>query len=335
MIDVSILGAGFMGRTHAAAWKSLAGRSRVRRVYSRSLQRAAEIAGAVGAEPVTDLATATRECDAVDICLPTDLHRAAAEAAFAAGKHVLLEKPIALTSYDADAILSAAERSGKLLMVGLVLRFWAEYVELGRRTAAGELGEPLCVATHRLSPPADWNDWLRDPARSGGVPVDLMVHDFDQMNRIFGRPHRVFARPAVQTAQHIVATVDYDGGAGIAEGSMIMPRAYPFSSAIRVVCERGAAEYSFRALPPAGGGNIGSVDPLSGRLLLYREGAEPEAVSLGGGDPWAAEISAFVACIEAGRPPEEGSGQQARAALLVALAANRSLESGRPEPVGA
>ena len=78
---------------------------------------------------------------------------------------------------DADAIVGASQRSGRLFMVGLVLRFWPEYVELQRRLAGGELGRPLSVSTMRLSPPADWNDWMGDPAQSGGVPVDLLIHE--------------------------------------------------------------------------------------------------------------------------------------------------------------
>src|SRR4051794_25602418 len=89
----------------------------------------------------------------------------------------LLEKPIALTLEDADSICTAAGASGRLFMVGLVLRFWPEYVELQRRIAAGELGRPLSMSTMRLSPPADWNDWMGDPSKSGGVPVDLLIHD--------------------------------------------------------------------------------------------------------------------------------------------------------------
>jgi predicted dehydrogenase len=131
-----------------------------------------------------------------------------------------------------------------------------------------------------------------------------------------------------------VATVAYDGAEGVAEGSMRMPGSYPFSSNIRVLCESGVAEYAFRATPAAEGeGNIGGVDPAVGGLRLYRPDAEPETILLEAVDPWGPEIAHFVECVEQERMPEEGTGEQAREALLVSLAANRSLESGRPEPV--
>jgi predicted dehydrogenase len=99
MVNVAILGAGFMGSAHAANYRALEGRVRVKTVASQTLERAERVAESVGAEATTDLDAAIRdpEVDAVDICLPTLLHREMAERAFAAGKDVFLEKPIALT----------------------------------------------------------------------------------------------------------------------------------------------------------------------------------------------------------------------------------------------
>ena len=332
MINVAIVGAGFMGAAHAANYKAMDRRVRVTRVCARSGERAAKLAGELGAEPSTDLEATIADpaVDAVDICLPTALHREAAERALAAGKHVFLEKPIALTPEDADAIIRAAERSSRVFMVGLVLRFWPEYVELQRRVEAGELGRPLAVNTHRLSPPIDWNEWMADPGQSGGVAVDLLVHDFDQMNWLLGKPRRVTAsqpRPG-----HMLALVEYDGAAGIAEGSVAMPRSYPFSSNIRVLGEDGVAEYGFTAAPAEDGGNIGGATAPRG-LQLYRGDGTPDTVPVESADPWGSEIAYFVECVEQGRTPEQGTGEQARDALLVSLAANRSVDSGRPEAV--
>ena len=139
---------------------------------SRSAERAQKVAETVGAGFTTDLdaVLADTEIDAVDICLPTPVHREVAERAFAAGKHVLLEKPIALTVEDGEAILAAAEQSGRTLMVGLVLRFFAEYAEIERRVASGEIGAVREVSAYRLSFPADWADWIGDPVQTGGTP---------------------------------------------------------------------------------------------------------------------------------------------------------------------
>jgi UDP-N-acetylglucosamine 3-dehydrogenase len=171
---------------------------------------------------------------------------------------------------------------------------------------------------------------MADPSQSGGVPVDLLVHDFDQMNWLLGRPQQVFARAV---GDHVLALVEYDQGEGIAEGSMRMPSSYPFSSNIRVLCEDGVAEYAFRAEPAPEGGNIGATDPAARGLRLYPAGGEPETIPVESADPWGPEIAYFVECVERGRKPEQGTGEQARDALRVSLAASRSLESGRPERV--
>ena len=313
-ITLAILGGGFMGAAHANNYKALGDRVRVKTVFSRTPERAQRVAEIVGAEVSTDLeaTVADPDVDAVDICLPTTLHRTAAELCFDARRHVFLEKPLALTLEDAG-------RSDGVFMVGLVLRFWPEYVELQRRVAAGELGRVLGASAYRLSPPADWAVWYADVAQSGGPPVDLMVHDFDQMNWLLGTPRSVYARGVSSGDPSypdlVVATVSYDGAEAIVEGCMAMPVSFPFSSNIRVVAEGGVAEYAFRAAPAEGGGNIGAVDPSARGLRLYPRGGDPEVVLLDPVDPWGPEI------------------EQAHLALRVSLAANRSLASGKPEEV--
>ncbi len=332
MISVAILGAGFMGGAHAANYKRLEDRVRVKRVVARSLDRAARVADVVGAVPSTDLEEAVLdpEIDAVDICLPSALHRTWTERALEAGKDVFLEKPIALTADDADAVVDAAARRGAVLVVGLVLRFWPEYVELQHRVASGELGRPRAVSTYRLSPPIDWNDWMADREQSGGVPVDLLVHDFDQMNWLLGEPRRVFAREP--RPGHVQALVEYDDATGLAEGSVAMPRSYPFSSNIRVLCDEGVAEYAFSAAAVEGEGNIGASESARGLRVTPHDGPSV-TIPVESADPWGPALEYFVDCVDQGRQPEQATADQASRALLVSLAANRSLESGKPEPV--
>lgn len=337
MVTVAILGGGFMGGAHAANYAALGERVRVKTVYSRTAEKAKRVAEIVGAEVSTDLegTIADPEVEAVDICLPTPLHRTTAEQSFDLKKHVFLEKPLALTLEDGEAIVRAAAASGHILMVGLVLRFWPEYVELHRRVSAGELGRLFALAASRLSPPADWAGWYADVSQSGGPLVDLMVHDFDQANWLLGDPRSVFARAAASAdpsyPDHVVAIVEYDGAQAVVEGSMALPASFPFSSLIRVNGEAGAAEYAFRAAPAEEGGNIGVVDESARGLRIHPREGEPELVLLDPVDPWSPEIEAWVSCLEQGRRPENGTGEQALLALRVALAARRSLETGRPE----
>ena len=113
----------------------------------------------------------------------------------------------------------------------------------------------------------------------------------------------------------------------------MQPESYPFSSSLRVLCERGVVEYPFSAAPAADGGNIGGVDQAANRLRLYpADGADApgrgrERRSVGRAD------AAVAGCLERGGAPELGTGEQATAALRVSLAANRSLASGGPEGI--
>lgn len=333
MLTVALLGGGFMAATHAAGYRELGERVRVASVCSLGEERSLSLATSLGARHVDEIGEALSDptVDIVDVCLPTHLHREAAEKAFAAGYHVLLEKPIALTLADADAIIAAAESSGRLLMVGLVLRFWPEYVALHRLIASQELGPPRSVSTCRLSPPPDWNEWMADMSCSGGVAVDFLIHDLDQMNWLLGHPERVMAQSP--TPGHVLVIAEYEGGrCGLAEAGMAMPSSYPFSSNVHVLCENGAAQYAFSAAPATDGGNIGG--PVSGHgLRVYRAHGEADMVPVDIGDPWANEIAHFIDSVERGESPRQGTGEQARAALLVSLAVNRSLESGRIESV--
>ncbi len=113
---------------------------------------------------------------------------------------------------------------------------------------------------------------------------------------------------------------------------MAMPKSYPFSSNIRVLGSDGVAEYAFSAAPAEDGGNIGASDSARG-LRVYPSAGEPMLVAVESADPWGPEIAYFVDCVENGRRPELGTGEQAREALAVSLAAARSLESGQPEAV--
>ncbi len=340
MIGVAILGAGFMGQTHAGAWKALDGRVRVEVVASRTAERAAAVAETAGSGDVVieiGAAIADRRVDLVDICLPTPLHRAAAEAAFAAGKHVLLEKPLALTREDGEAIVDAAHRADRMLLVGLVLRHWPEYGRLHELAAGGAIGTVRSASALRLSPPADWAEWFIDPTQSGGVAVDLMVHDFDQLNALLGPAQTVHAqcvrRGPHGAPQHVVAVTAHPAGPGLAEGGMMLPGSYPFTSGLRVLGDGGVLEYPFAAGPAVDGGNIGGVDQEANRLRLHPADGAASLIDVDSADPWHRQAAYLADCLEAGRAPALGTGEQALAALRVSLAANRSLESGNVEEV--
>jgi predicted dehydrogenase len=213
-----------------------------------------------------------------------------------------------------------------VLMVGHVLRYMPEIVELRRLLAAGDFGKPLAATAIRLSAPPDWNDWMTDPAKSGGVLVDMMIHDFDVLNALLGPARRVRAS-AVAGGRHVQVQLEHDGAPAAVEGSHAMPASYPFTAGLRVLCERGVLEHRFVAgagdeVDEAMQSTLG-IHPADGEVGRYH--AEV--------DPWGAQIAHFLDCVQRGEEPRDGSFAQARAALAVALAARRAAESGEPETV--
>src|SRR5918999_2242646 len=326
MTGVALLGTGFMASTHATSYAALDGVD-VKVVCGLDADGVAALAERLGADASDDWETvvAAPGGDAVDVCLPTPLHRPVALRALAAGRHVLVEKPIALTLEDADAIGAAAGVSGRVLMVGHVLRFFPEIAELRRLLASGELGKPLAATAIRLSPPPDWNDWMLDAERSGGTLVDLAIHDFDVLAAILGPVRRVHAR-AVADGRHVTAQVGCERGEGLVEGSHARPGSYPFTAGLRVLCEGGVFEHRFVA---------GAGDEVSGGDVVSVLGVHPRAGTAreltAAADPWRVQLEHFLACVRDGAAPSEGTFAQARAALAVALAARRSLASGLPE----
>ena len=113
----------------------------------------------------------------------------------------------------------------------------------------------------------------------------------------------------------------------------MQPDSYPFSSNLRVLCERGVVEYPFSAAPAADGGNIGGVDQAANRLRVHPADGPLRLVEVASADPWAGQTAAVAGWLERGEAPTEATGAQATLALRVSLAANRSLASGRPEDI--
>src|SRR4051794_22530392 len=127
-LRVALVGAGFMGRMHANVYKTLPNAELVAVVDSRP-DMAAAIVGKTGISAFGDLseAIASTRPDVVDICLPTHLHKPFVIEAAKAGKHVVCEKPMALSLNEADEMVEACERAGVYFMVAHCIRFWPEY----------------------------------------------------------------------------------------------------------------------------------------------------------------------------------------------------------------
>ncbi len=328
MLRVAILGAGYMGSTHARAFH---GRDdvTVATIYAHSDRRAGPLADEVGASWTDDLARAVTDpaIDAVSICLPTPDHRFATEVALDAGKHVLLEKPIALTNEDADALCLRAELTDRVFMVGHVLRFWPEYIAIANLAESGQLGELRSAVAFRRQSFPRWTTLLNNSELTGGAVVDMMIHDFDLLNWLFGMPEQVTARgyrnPRSGGWDQVQVVLDYPGGrSALVDGGMMMPDSYPFSSELHLLGSGGAAEYRFRGQGP-------DIDTGASRndLWVFPNNGPASELAAPRVNAYEAEIAYFVDCVRSGRPADRATPKVARRALQVALAAARSLDS--------
>ena len=315
-MNVAVAGLGFMGATHLKAWKQASG-AQVTAVSSSDARKLTGDLTAVGgnlggAGEVMDFSELRKygsfeamhgdaEIDAVDICLPTDQHAHAAIAALRAGKHVLVEKPIALNEAEADAVLNEARRSGLTLMVGHVLRFFPAYTALtGALRTAGAVHSALF--RRRCGAPM-WSRWLTDPARSGGGVFDLLIHDADYCISRWGLPDSVRATGYEDPARGVDvvhAELRYgDGAPVILTGGWHHPGAYPFSMEFTVVTDRATLDWS------------------SGATELREYGSDGKVAlhTLTEGDPFAAEVAYFADCAIEGRTPERCPPEQSAQAV--------------------
>jgi predicted dehydrogenase len=304
---VAIVGAGRMARAHARAWHALG--VPVRWVVSP--RRRTELwedpgigLGAARWTPALADALADPEVAIVSICTPTPTHAGLATEGLEAGRHVLLEKPVALTLDDALALERVADASPGILMVAHVVRFFAGYAALAERIAAGAVGRPRAVQAQRLSAAPEGVEWLHDDELSGGLLVDFAIHDFDQANAVLGWPVAVSSTPCGPRATGfggmVATTVEYaDGGVAHVMSAADLPPGTPFRTAFGVVGDVGA-----------------------------------DAATGDDGDPFVAQADYFLSCVDAGTRPDRAPVPAAIEALRVALAARESLRTGRRVELG-
>jgi len=328
MARVGVLGAGFMGSTHAGIYKQLASAQLVA-VADANRPLADELAGKHGVRAYYDIDSllADPEIEAVDVCLPTFLHERCVLGAAKQGKHVLCEKPVALSIDQVDKMIDAVDKAGVISMVGQVIRFWPQYVAIHDLLRKGELGDPLMVTATRLSAPPAWGNWFKDPKLSGGAVLDLHIHDLDYVYWLLGMPKSVYAvglQGEMGAWDYVQTSLTFDKARAVVEASFLMPKGFPFQMAVRVMGSKATAEYRFRVL-----GQVGERSQAETELRLYRPDEPAQSLPSAEKDAYVAELEYFVQCLNERRQPRVATLRQARDTLRIALAARRSAETGQ------
>lgn len=338
MIRAAIVGVGFMGWIHYLAYRRCESATLIGFASRDAEKRAGnwtgiqgnfgppgeqiDVSGMTPYETLEDV-LADERVDLVDLCTPPHLHVEQVLKCFEAGKHVLCEKPLALSGDDALTLVEASKRAGKQLLVGHVLPFMAEFKYLANAAADGRFGKLWGVHILRTIGPVDWNPDFYNPTRVGGPLIDLHVHDTHLIRLLFGMPRSVLARGKMhhdvpQYFETIYGFMD-DDLVVAASGGVINQHGRPFTHGFEAHFEKATVQFQF-----AGFDDGPELMPLK---VLHHDGTI-ERPDLGSGDPvdaFVEEISAAVAAIGEGTPCEALRGELAADALVICQAIDRSI----------
>ena len=321
-VRVGLVGAGGIAHEHLPAWLALGAE-----VLVCSHAGAADLVSRFGGRAVDTVEELLNSCDVVDIATPTPTHGELALAALAAGRPVVCEKPLARTSVEAERVIEAFEAAGVALYPGHVVRFFGEYAAMHAAVMAGAIGR-IAVQRFTRSGSAPVAGWFHDDALSGGLVLDQSLHDLDFARWNAGEVATAYAlESAAAGVRSVQVVLTHVGGAlSFVHGTWARPGTR-FRTTFDIagsdgVLQHDSAEHlgltsDLGELPVAGEGTRG------GRGLLPAMPYE---------SPFATELGEFLAALRGGPPPRV-TARDGLAAIRIAEAAQRSLDTGRAESV--
>ncbi len=332
-IKVCMIGAGRVGKLHSGTIKQYVPNAEITALVDPAaaiLNETGDQFEIDGRYASLDEALDRADFDAVIITTPTFTHLPLAEAAAAQGKHVFLEKPMAMNLRECDAIIAATEEKGLLLQLGFMRRFDPEFVAAAERIFAGEIGEPTLIKslTHGpgLPPP-----WANDIRTSNGMIAEVNSHDLDCVRWLMGSNlQRIYLEVANfkgdergATAEHfydnMLATIKFESGA-LGNISGVCPCDYGYDARVEIIGKKGIMQ-------------IGSMQGMDVVVCINRDQGLitpiykrwPERFA------WAYihEIQHFIDCVRTGTKPRVG-GEDGRWAVAGVLAGTKSMLEERP-----
>lgn len=318
MTRIGIVGTGFMAHTHAERYQEMD--VTVSAIAAPSGPDPFIEEHGLNAEAYED-ATALCEAapvDAVDLCTPTDTHADLVATAAEYGLDTFVEKPIASTLSDAERLAATVADADITCMVGHVLRYFPEYERARVLYENGDIGDPGVARARRLAPFPTWSsdDWYADRERSGGVFIDLAIHDFDYLRWIWGDIERVFARKRQNDSEaHGFATLRFVNGAvGYVEASWAQePSRGGLTMDLELAGDDGLIEFT---------------SPENAPFAMY-SGETSTVKSPVAADGYRRELDHFLECVETDMTPDVPV-EDAVDSLRISLAARQSAASGCP-----
>ena len=317
-LRIGVLGTGFAGSMHAHSALAIDG-AQVVAVAAVPLTDATSLANECGARVASaEEICAADDIDLVVVATPTYLHATHAIAAARAGKHVFCEKPLARTLADAEAMVRAADEARVTLAVGHVVRFFPEYRQAKELLDAGTLGRPAIVTMTRGNfAVGSARGWYLDEDKSGGVVLDLMLHDLDTVRWWFGEPSRIYAKRFKGNGglEYALATIRYDERP-IVQIEASWAEHSGFRTGFELRGDRGMLVHDSRAASPIA---LQSPSGPAGPAMM----ATPTLHET----PYLVQLRDLVARIARGEPPLV-DGHEGLRSLALGLAVIRSADTG-------
>ncbi|MBX3014765.1 MAG: Gfo/Idh/MocA family oxidoreductase [Caldilineaceae bacterium] len=323
MKRVGILGPGAIAQTHLAGWQQLP--VEIAAHYDLRPEMAQRAAEQYGGKACTTLEEFFAAVDVVDICTPAAAHKENVLATVAAGKPMVCEKPLARHLRDCEEIVTACEQAGVPLFVAQVVRFFPEFAHAKAVIESGAIGKPGVIRTIRAgSFPRTLGSFYGNFAKSGGVILDVGIHDIDFQRWCMGEVERVFARGrtfAEPERDHALITLRFTSGAvGHIEASWASPVGQ-WRTRLEIAGDEGLLEWDSEGEAP-----ITRVTANESNTGKIRTTLSPYGTDI---NPYKAELAHFLHCVETGEPmrvtPRDGL-----MSVKVALAAIESVRTGQP-----
>ena len=329
LVRCGVIGYGLFGAQHAKAFAAAPGAELIAIAVPSEASRAAAAAAHGGAAVYADYRQILErtDIDAVSIVVPNVLHFEIAAAALAAGKHVLVEKPLALAVEHCRELMRLASDKRRVLAVGHELRLSSLWGGVKRLIDDGAIGQPryALIELSRFPYRQGAGGWRYDPVRVGSWILEEPIHFFDLARWYLsscGKPESVYARAnAAAMSDNFAATVNFQGGAFAVIAQTLS--AFGHHQTAKVAGERGTIWASWSA-----------ADARSDRptfSLRYGHGSEGTEVPLdkpaGELRELTDEIAAFIDCVRTGAPPP-CTGEDGLWSTALCLAAARSIETG-------
>ena len=329
MQNIALIGCGMMGKVHARAYGLLKENGfkvkYVSDLVETKAKNCSELLNGVAVSPFEKILE-DDDITLVDLCTPTYKHKEMVKAIAEHGKHVFCEKPIALTAQDADEMIRCCEVNGVKLAIGHVTRYFPEYVKGLQSVKMGEIGKPVMARLYRggVFPAHGEGNWFNDMTLSGGVIVDLSIHDIDFSRQLFGEVESVEAKSAKLSYQNCPDNFDHsmivlrfkEGAIVHIEGSWAQPATVPvgFRTAFEIYGDAGMIQYD---------------SEKASTFKLFRHQPNPYlSANITNVDPYALELKSFIDSLNQNQPVEV-AGEEGLKTLKIALAANISAREGR------